>query len=84
MASGHSNVTEKDRVAMGQSIAKGDTGDGKTGVRPNEQGMSNRPGDRAPASDGEEIPELEDDDDAAADDGDEPFIDPEAEPGKPV
>ena len=81
MAAGHGNATDKDRVAMGQSIPRGDTGDGKTGVPADEQGISNRPGDREPAGDGEEIPELDDDD---AEDGEEPFIDPQAEPGKPI
>lgn len=35
----------EDRAAHGQSLAKGDTGDGSTGVPPDVQGISNRPGD---------------------------------------
>ncbi len=69
------NVTDKDRVAIGQSIPHDDTGDGKTGVPAAEPDISNRPGDREPAGDGEELPELGE----GTENGDEPFIDPAAE-----
>jgi hypothetical protein len=36
----------EDRAARGQSLARGDTGTGGTGVAPDRQGISNRPGDR--------------------------------------
>jgi hypothetical protein len=47
------NEAEQDRVSQGQSIARGDTGDGVTGVPEEEQGISNRPGDREPSGDAE-------------------------------
>jgi hypothetical protein len=39
------NLTTEERVNMGQSVARGDTGNGNTGVPEFEQGISNRPGD---------------------------------------
>ena len=41
--------TAEAHARRGQSLAQSDTGDGTTGVRDGEQGMSNRPGDRAEA-----------------------------------
>jgi len=35
-----------ERVKRGQSVARGDTGNGDTGVDAGEQGISNRKGDR--------------------------------------
>ena len=35
----------RDRAAHGQSLARGDTGEGDTGVAPGQQGISNRLGD---------------------------------------
>ena len=37
----------ENRATHGQSLAKGDTGGGSTGVPPDAQGISNRPGDSA-------------------------------------
>jgi len=45
-ATGHDRREEAvDRARHGQSLAMGDTGDRQTGVKPNTQGISNRPGD---------------------------------------
>ena len=49
------NESEQDRISRGQSIAKGDTGDGATGVPEDEQGISNRPGDRDRAGDADGV-----------------------------
>ena len=49
----------------------GDTGDGDTGVREGEQGISNRPGDEAEDED-DEFDEDELDDDEDEDDGSGP------------
>jgi hypothetical protein len=38
-------MPREERVSRGQGAALGDTGDGDTGVRADEQGISNRPGD---------------------------------------
>jgi hypothetical protein len=43
----------RDRAAHGQSLARGDTGDGETGVESSRQGVSNRRGDRGAAEGGE-------------------------------
>lgn len=46
----------------------GDTGDGNTGVPDDQQGISNRPGDRAVDDDDDEDEDLEDLEKDAADD----------------
>jgi hypothetical protein len=51
------NQAEQDRVSQGQSIAKGDTGDGATAVPEEEQGISNRPGDKASVGDADGVGE---------------------------
>jgi hypothetical protein len=66
--------TEQDRVSQGQSIALGDTGDGVTGVPAQEQGISNRPGDRDLDGDAGALIERSEgrlDDEDAGDEGDE-------------
>ena len=75
------NEAEQDRVSRGQSIAKGDTGDGATGVPQEEQGISNRPGDTDPDGQRDErfVPDDEDDLD---DDADEGTSEVESEPDK--
>ena len=61
---------EQERIQRGQSAARGDTGDGRTGVPDGEQGISNRAGDAdVVANDGAPEPEDEAQDDDAADDG---------------
>jgi hypothetical protein len=53
-ANGHDRREEaEDRARHGQSLAMGDTGDHQTGVKPDTQGISNRPGD-APAGTSDE------------------------------
>ena len=39
-------IDDNERPDLGQSVPLGDTGDGETGVSENEQGISNRLGDR--------------------------------------
>jgi hypothetical protein len=39
-------IATEDRRKSGQSVPPGDTGDGDTGVPEDEQGISNRPGDK--------------------------------------
>jgi hypothetical protein len=39
-------IATEDRRKSGQSVSLGDTGDGDTGVPNDEQGISNRPGDK--------------------------------------
>jgi hypothetical protein len=41
-----SKIRAEERPKQGQSVPLGDTGDGETGVPANEQGISNRPGDK--------------------------------------
>jgi hypothetical protein len=41
-----SKIRAEERPKQGQSVPLGDTGDGETGVPPDEQGISNREGDR--------------------------------------
>jgi hypothetical protein len=69
----------------------GDTGDGKTGVPVDEQGISNRPGDGPQSNDPQEEDDEDeddgiedDDDDDLEEDEDDEVNDPEAEPGKPI
>ena len=63
------NEAEQDRISRGQSVAIGDTGDGTTGVPGDEQGISNRPGDRDLAGDAEAV--IERNEDSAPDDEEE-------------
>jgi hypothetical protein len=79
--------TEEDRLSQGQSLAKGDTGDGVTGVPAQEQGISNRPGDRDRGDDEDPVERSEDrladDEDDSDDDMDEDASDePESEPDR--
>ena len=41
-----SKIRNEERPKQGQSVPLGDTGDGETGVPADEQGISNREGDR--------------------------------------
>jgi hypothetical protein len=75
MANPDMNPAEQDRVSRGQSIAKGDTGDGETGVPAQEPGISNRPGDRGVA---DPEPVIERDEASGVDDDDEGDSDPDA------
>jgi hypothetical protein len=93
------SLSMEERVRRGQSVALGDTGDGHAGVPSDEQGISNRPGDKdsvaGPAT-GDGIvdesndvadDEVEDEDEFDEDEEDEDadeVDDPEAEPGKPI
>ena len=89
-------ISDEQRQALGQSVPLGDTGDGNTGVPAGEQGISNRPGDRAAEmvaeenEDDEELGDDEDDDDVEDDDleveedEENETTDQESEPGKPV
>jgi len=52
-------ISDDERPNLGQSVPLGDTGDGDTGVPDNEQGISNRAGDR----DTDELMKDEDDTD---------------------
>jgi hypothetical protein len=61
---------EQDRASQGQSIPTGDTGDGATGVPAQEQGISNRPGDRDLGGDAEDDV-IERSEDRLADDEDD-------------
>ena len=90
------SLSIEERMRRGQSVALGDTGDGHAGVPSDEQGISNRPGDKdsvaGPATaDGivDEVAddEVEDEDELDEDEEDEDadeVDDPEAEPGKPI
>jgi hypothetical protein len=40
------SLSIEERVRRGQSVALGDTGDGHAGIPSDEQGISNRPGDK--------------------------------------
>jgi hypothetical protein len=67
----HRSIPVEERVRRGQSEALGDTGDGRTGVAPETQGISNRPGDR-----GEDATSrMEDDGFALADGADDGQVD---------
>lgn len=85
---------DEQRPTPGQRVPLGDTGDGKA---PDEQGISNPPGDRAreldaEQDDGEDLEDDEDDDVEDVDDVDDVLedadqddvTDPGSEPGKPV
>jgi hypothetical protein len=89
-------IPDEQRPFHGQSLPLGDTGDGNAGVPSDEQGISNRPGDRpdevsaqadeSPDEDEAEV-DLDDEDlDEESDDDDEEDeqTDPGSEPGKPV
>jgi hypothetical protein len=92
-------ISDEQRQAPGQSVPLGDTGDGNTDVPAAEQGISNRPGDRAaevvaeeneddeePGDDEEEDDDedVEDDDLEDEEDEEDETTDQESEPGKPV
>ena len=85
MADPKMKQTQQNRASQGQSIPKGDTGDGATGVPAQEQGISNRPGDRDLENDAEGVIErsedrLTDDEDDSDEDSDEDTSDePESE-----
>lgn len=70
MANPDMNQADQDRVSRGQSIAKGDTGDGDTGVPAHEQGISNRPGDKDRV-DQERVAERDDESDIGGDEADD-------------
>jgi hypothetical protein len=87
-------IPDEQRPFHGQSLPLGDTGDGNTGVPSDEQGISNRPGDRPdemnaqanenPDEDDEDEGEieLEDEDlDEESDDDDEDDQDEQTDPG---
>ena len=90
----------EERVKRGQSAPFGDTGEGDTGVAADEQGISNRPGDRAqsgvePTGDREDLLETEaqrlatdaddeDEDELEDEEDDDDVSEPKAEPGKPI
>ncbi len=46
MPENKSKIRTDERPKQGQSVPLGDTGDGNTGVQANEQGISNRKGDK--------------------------------------
>jgi hypothetical protein len=68
-------IPDEQRPAVGQSVPLGDTGDGDTGVPAREQGISNRPGDRA----GEIIAEENENDDEVESEDEEDDEDDEDE-----
>lgn len=100
MANKKERIPDEHRPLLGQSVPLGDTGSGQTGVPAGEQGVSNRPGDRAlrmavdedeeaegledEDEEGAEDEELDEDDEDALEDEENETTDPGAEPGKPV
>jgi len=92
------SIPDEQRPFHGQSLPLGDTGDGDAGVPSDEQGISNRPGDRpdgmsaqadeSPDEDEADEDEVELDDESDDEDEDDEEedeqTDPGSEPGKPV
>ena len=98
MAHTKNSIPDEQRPFHGQSLPLGDTGDGDAGVPSDEQGISNRPGDRpdgmsaqadeSPDEDEADEDEVELDDESDDEDEDDEEedeqTDPGSEPGKPV
>lgn len=73
MVNTKNSVTDEQRTLSVQRLPLGDTGDGKTGVLPDEKGISNRPGDQPGISaqaDEDADPDEEEDDETDIDDED--------------
>jgi hypothetical protein len=63
LANTKNSISEEQRPFHGQSLPLGDTGDGSTGVPSDEQGISNRPGDRPDVVSVQEDESPDDDED---------------------
>jgi hypothetical protein len=66
-------IPDEHRPFHGQSLPLGDTGDGNTGVLSDEQGISNRPGDRPPgmSAQADDSPDEDDEDEGEVEIDDE-------------
>jgi hypothetical protein len=100
MANTKDPITEDQRPFHSQSLPLGDTGDGSTGAPSEEQGISNRPGDRpdgmsvqeeeSPDEDEDDEDEVEVDDEDLDDESvennedEDERTDPGSEPDKPI
>jgi hypothetical protein len=78
LANTKNSIPDEERSLRSQSLPLGDTGDGNTGVPSDEQGISNRRGDRpdgvsaqADEPTDEDVEDDDDDDDDLEDDEDE-------------
>jgi hypothetical protein len=80
MSEQDSKSDEQERIRMGQSAARGATGDGQTGVAPDRQGISNRPGDAGAVLDEDEELEAQDDEAEEDDEGENGDENPAVEP----